>query len=271
MEERQILWIIKLLPAVSAILVMLLFFALRAAYHPQQLILKTDKELTGLLRERKKKRVWYQRTEKWLLKKGAPFHCDKSIDPIRFLAMRLIVSGLGLIALSKINIWCGLVVMTVLFYMPVILLEFLNWRDNRRMLPELKIVCHTLAIQIQSGVYVTDALSECYGGVQERRLRKALLGLAADIVMKADIHEVLSRFQRSFDNRYIDSLCAAVLQALESGQTLALLDDISEQIKDMEEAVIARSIIFYRLGIVTAVMGITLYIYVTYLFVTAAE
>ena len=58
--------------------------------------------------------------------------------------------------------------------------------------------------------------------------------------MKADIYEALDRFQSRFDNRYIDSLCITILQALESGQALALLGDITEQIKDMEETVLER-------------------------------
>lgn len=87
---------------------------------------------------------------------------------------------------------------------------------------------------------MTDALAECYGSVQEQRLRAALLDLAGDIVMKADIYEALDRFQNRFDNRYVDSLCITILQALESGQALALLGDISEQIKDMEETVLER-------------------------------
>ena len=278
MEERQILLILKLLPVVNAVLVVLLFYVLRSAYHPERLILKTYRELTGLLREKGERSTWYQRTEKWLLKNGASFHYGKNIDPARLLAIRLIIALLGLIVLSRINIWCGLVVMAGLFYLPTLLLDILNRRDNERLLPELKLVYHALEIQLQAGVYVTDALSECYGSVQEKRLRKALLDLAGDIVMKADIYEALNRFQGSFDNRYIDSLCITILQALESGQALALLGDISEQIKDMEETVLERkkgaldrSITFYQLGILTVVMGVALYACVTYLFGAAAN
>lgn len=235
MEERQILWMLKALPVVSAVLVILLFYALRSAYHPEQLILKTDKELAGLLKKGKGKSIWYQRTKNWLFKYGAPFYYGKNISPLRFLAIRLNIALCGLMIIGSMDIRCGLVVMAGLFYLPVILLLFLNLRDNRRMLPELKQVCHTLKIQIQAGVYVTDALTECHAGVSERRLRKALFDMAGDIVMKADIYEALNRFQCSFSNRYIDSLCSAVLQALESGKMSVLLDDISEQIKDMEK------------------------------------
>lgn len=278
MEERQILWMLKLLPVLSALLTVLLFHVLRTAYHPERLMLKTYRELSGLLRERGKKTVWYQRTEKWLQKNGAAFHYGKGIDPARFLAARIILALTALLVLSRVSAGFGIGGLAALFFLPVLLLDYLNRRDNERMLPELKLVYHALEIQIQAGVYVTDALSECYGSVQEQRLRKALLDLAGDIVMKADIYEALDRFQSRFDNRYIDSLCITILQALESGQALALLGDISEQIKDMEETVLERkkgaldrSITFYQLGVLTVVLGMALYACVTYLFGAAAS
>lgn len=278
MEERQILWILKLLPVVSALLTGLLFHVLRTAYHPERLILKAYRELSGLLEEKGKRSAWYQRTEKWLRRNGAAFHYGRRIDPARFLAVRIVLALLGLLALSRVSVWAGIGGLVCLFFLPVLLLDYLNRRDNEKLLPELKLVYHALEIQIQAGVYVTDALSECYGSVQEKRLRAALLDLAGDIVMKADIYEALDRFQNRFDNRYIDSLCITILQALESGQALALLGDISEQIKDMEETVLERkkgaldrSITFYQLGVLTIVLGIALYACTTYLFGAAAN
>lgn len=278
MEERQILWILKLLPVVSALLTGLFFHVLRTAYHPERLILKAYRELSGLLEEKGKRSAWYQRTEKWLRRNGAAFHYGRRIDPARFLAVRIVLALLGLLALSRVSVWAGIGGLVCLFFLPVLLLDYLNRRDNEKLLPELKLVYHALEIQIQAGVYVTDALSECYGSVQEKRLRAALLDLAGDIVMKADIYEALDRFQNRFDNRYIDSLCITILQALESGQALALLGDISEQIKDMEETVLERkkgaldrSITFYQLGVLTIVLGIALYACTTYLFGAAAN
>ena len=144
------------------------------------------------------------------------------------------------------------------------------------MLPELRLVYHAMEIQIRAGVYVTDALAECYNCVQERRLRQAFLELAGDIVVKADIYDSLERFQGRFDNRYIDALCITILQALESGQAVELLNDLSEQIKDMELTVLERkkgaldrSITFYHLGILAAVLGVVLYTCITQMFTAA--
>jgi len=113
---------------------------------------------------------------------------------------------------------------------------------------------------------VTDALAECYGSVYEKRLRDALLELAGDIVLRADIYEAINKFQSGFDNRYVDSLCITILQAMESGRAVEVLADMGEQIRDMEQEVLARkkaaldrSLTFYQLGILVVVMWIALY------------
>ena len=86
----------------------------------------------------------------------------------------------------------------------------------------------------------------------------------------------LEGFQKKFDNRYVDSLCMIIVQAMESGQSVELLNDLSEQIKDMEASVLSqkkealdRSVTFYQLGILVAIMGVILYACVTQMFAAA--
>ena len=155
---------------------------------------------------------------------------------------------------------------------------YLNGKDNEKLLPEIKLVYNALELQIRAGVYVTDALAECYGSVHERRLRAALLELAGDIVMRADIYDALEKFQGKFDNSYVDSLCITILQALESGQAVELLSDIGEQIRDMEQSVMERkkaaldrSLTFYQLGVLTVVLGIALYACLTHMMGSAVR
>lgn len=96
---------------------------------------------------------------KWLRRNGAAFHYGRRIDPARLLAVRILLALLGLLALSRVSVWAGIGGLACLFFLPVLLLDYLNRRDNERMLPELKLVYHALEIQIQAGVYVTDALA----------------------------------------------------------------------------------------------------------------
>jgi len=275
--ESMIDYGLKVLPFCAAILAFVLVRILYGEYRPQQKILATYQELSGLIKEKERNSSWYQRKEKWLSQNGGTYHYGSRMTADKFLALQFVLAALGMAALAPISWEYGIAACVFLFYLPVWLLSYLNKKDNEKLLPELKLVYHALEIQIRAGVYVMDALAECYGSVQEQRLRGALLELAGDIVMKADIYDALNRFQGKFDNRYVDSLCITILQALESGQAVELLGDIGEQIKDMEETVLARkkaalerSITLYQLGILVAVLGIALYACVTYMFGAAA-
>lgn len=229
-------------------------------------ILRTYRELAGWVQSGRRYQSWYDRLEATLRENGASFHYGRWIQPVSYLAMRILLALTGGLVIGFYGPGYGILCGCLLYGLPEWLLWYLNERDNQKMLPEIRMVYHALEIQLKAGVYITDALAECHDAVTERRLRQALLELAGDIVVKADVFRALERFQGSFRNRYIDGLCITVMQALESGQAVDLLQDIGEQIKDMERTVLQRqksalerSITFYQLGILAAVLGITLY------------
>lgn len=239
-------------------------------------LLTAYQELAGRFRGKSRTSSLYQKVNRWLTQNGASFHYGKKIDPVRFVAGCLVLGTIGFAALIHWGVLMAVTAFTLLTALPVGMLPFLNKRDNEALLPELKLVYHALDIQVMAGVYITDALAECYGSVQERRLRQALLELAGDIVLKADVAESLGRFQGKFNNPYVDSLCITILQALESGQAVELLRDIGDQIRDMEAAVLERrkaaldrKLTFCQLGVLTVVLGVALYLCVTYMFRTA--
>lgn len=262
-----------LMAALTAILVFVILLRI-GAFHPEKLILRQYEEFTCFMRERQRNSNWYRRTEEKLKRNGAEFHYGKWINPIRYLVLRILLALAGIFSLSGLPTM-GYAVLTALlmYFLPEWLLVYLNRQDNVRMLPEIKLVYQALEIQIKAGVYVTDALAECYGSVREKRLQQALLDLAGNLVMRSDLYEALEGFQRKFDNRYIDALCITILQAWESGQAVELLQDIGEQLKDMETAVLNskknsldRSVTFYQLGILTAVLAVIIYACVSYMF-----
>ncbi len=278
MEEKWIAAGLQWLPLTAAGLTFLLLWSLQKTWQPERLVMKKFKELSGFVSRRKSVTDWRRRTAQWLTENGASFHYGKWVNPERYLSLRIVIGMAGFLVFVRKSVLGGLAMGAFLYFLPNLMLSYLNKRDNEKLLPEVKLVYHALEIQIRAGVYVTDALTECYGSVQSPRLRKALLDLAGDIVMKADIYEALDRFQGQFDNRYIDSLCMIILQALESGQALELLGDIGEQMKDMEETVLERkkgvldrSVTFYQLGILAAVLGITLYACITNMMGAAAR
>ena len=275
MTEENIWMLLRLMPYICGTL-MLLFMLVISIPGRKRILLTACVEFGGLIRDKSKNSRWYRRKEEWLIRNGADYHYGKWVQPTAFLALKIVLSLAGMVVVSVWSVLAGLAAGIVLFILPDILLLYMNSQDNLKLLPEIKLVYHALEIQIRAGVYVTDALSECYGSVREPRLKQALLDLAGDIVMKADIYDALERLQSRFDNRYVDSLCITILQALESGMAVELLGDISEQIKDMENAVLERqkasldrSITFYQLGVLVAVMGVVLYACVTNMYSVA--
>ncbi len=277
MDEMQIRTIITAASALTAADVFLALRMLGRSGEKQKKLLRAYSEISGLIREKGKSGNYYRKCSQWLMKNGASYHYGKWVEPVRFLVLCLLLGLLGAWACVSLGPGYSLTALILLGCLPVWLLLYLNKRDNERLLPELKLVYHALEIQIRAGVYVTDALAECYGNVREKRLRQALLELAGDIVMKADVSDSMERFQGKFDNAHIDSLCITVLQALESGQAVELLRDIGEQVKDMEAAVLERKkasldrkLTFCQLGVLTVVLGFALYLCVKYMFGAAS-
>ena len=94
-----------------------------------------------------------------------------------------------------------------LYYVPELLLLYLNRQDNHKMMPDLQLIYQALEVQTCAGVYVTDALTECCQSVRTQRLQQALMELSGDLVIQSDLVTALSDFQQKFDNRQIDALC----------------------------------------------------------------
>lgn len=276
MTEQEILLGMHLAEAAAAGAVLFGLGLLQRGAFCEKQILGAYRELSGLLREKQKDSSLYRQLNLWLRKKGASYHYGNWVNPTSFAALSLILAVAAGAVCSTLGRLYGPVAAMLAGSMPALLLVLMNKQDMERQLPELKLIYHALEIQIKAGVYVTDALAECYGSVQEKRLKTALLEMTGDIVMKADILNSLERFQSKFDNPYVDSLCITILQALESGQAVELLRDIGEQVKDMEETVLARkkasldrAITFCQLGVLTVVLGLALYICVNYMFQSA--
>lgn len=273
-KEMLEMWL-DILPFVAAgiLFVWMLFVGRRM---PGSRILRAYEEFSGYLAGKSRDSNWYRRTQEQLGKNGAQFHFGQWVHPTSWLALCVVMAGVGFVIGLQINIMAGGMAAVVGYLLPMILMRCLNFRDNERMLSEIKLIYNGLEMQLQAGVYVTDALTEMYAGVQDARLRKALLDLAGAVTVKADVYEALAQFQSSFDNRYIDALCITLIQAMESGQAVELLRDIAEQVKDMEVSVMSRkkasldrSVTFYQLGILAAVLGVVLYACVTQMFAAA--
>ncbi len=240
---------------------------------PGELVLRAYENICMQAKNSPKDLFDYEQWETYLRRNGAAYYYGGWINPVTYLTICILL-GIGGLAIGfSSDMGVGVVAGIIGLVLPGILLRYLNKRENEHMLVELDLVYSALSTQIRAGVYITDALAECYGSVTQVRLRDALQNLSGDIVMKADLDTALESFQGQFDNRYIDSLCITILQAMESGQAVDLLGDIAEQIKDMEITLqqkkkeqLNRSTTFYQLAIFALILALVLYSCVVHLF-----
>lgn len=270
----RLLWIPKLLGAVFG---GIFVFRLGTGTTPQTIVHAWE-EFAGLIRENRKIGTWREQTERRLRRNGAGYHYGKKITAMKYFLGRLLLASAGAVSLMRMGTGYALLTAVLLYFLPEVLLVYLNDSDNRSMLPEIKLIYQALEVQIRAGIYASDALTECCQSVRHPRLQQALVELAGDLVMQSDVLTALSDFQGKFDNRQIDALCITLIQAGESGQAVELFRDMGEQLKDMELAALRhqksaldRSITFYQLGMLGATLGVILYACVGYMFRAAVR
>lgn len=140
-----------------------------------EILLHTMEEFTGMIRESKGYTGWAEKTERKLIRNGAKYHFGKTITPMKYLTGRIVLAFLGAISLLKIGCGYAVLAATVLYFLPELLLIYMNERDNRNMLTEIKLIYQALEVQIRAGIYVADALTECCQSVKGRRLQQALI------------------------------------------------------------------------------------------------
>jgi pilus assembly protein TadC len=101
----------------------------------------------------------------------------------------------------------------------------------------MKGVYDTLKIKTEGGMFFISALQECYKNARNKRLKDGLRELHNEIVTKSDINAAVDNFNVKFKNKYIDTFCVIIKQALESGKSVEILRDMSDQLADMQEAI----------------------------------
>jgi len=264
---------INIVEILLAGIVFLGMFCFGTRISPKRLILQTYEVIC--MKAQNQKTAWwdYDKWEEFLVGNGARFHYGRWMNPVVYMVVCMMTGTGSFVIGTWYSIWIGSAFGIVGVFLPGLLLEYLNKRDNEKMLTELDLVYSALSIQIRAGVYVADALSECYSSVHHRRLQAAMQDLCSDLIIKSDLENALEQLQRKFKNKYIDTLCITIIQASESGQAIELLSDIAEQIKDMEilmqqkrKEQLDRSTTFYQLGIFTICLGLTLYLCVSNMF-----
>ena len=129
----RVIWIPELL---GAVLGGIFVFRLGMGTMPKT-VLHACEEFTGMLRESRRYENWVTGTEKKLRKNGAKFHYGKKITPVKYLLMRLFLSLGAVLTLESIGWGYALLAAMGLYYVPELLLLYLNRQDNHKMMPDL--------------------------------------------------------------------------------------------------------------------------------------
>lgn len=173
----------------------------------------------------------HERLEAYLKRMG------KDTTPTKFILIKIGFALLFmLVGLREVNILVAAALSVLGFFIPDYLVKNANDKENEEVLSNLKRVYDTLRIQTKAGVHINDALSECYLVASTERLKDALLTLSSALKANKDIEVSIQEFNSKFKNSYIDTFCIIITQGLESGKTVQVLEDLSEQISDIEES-----------------------------------
>lgn len=163
---------------------------------------------------------------------------DYNMDPSAFVSAKLACAGgfglLGFIAAP--NEWIpkiiGITIGLILgFIAPDIFIRLSNRQDNDKMMTDIQTIYTTLKIHARAGVYVTDSLIECQRNIENGRLKQALNEMNNNILAsRVTIDEAVDQFNARFCNERIDNLSVVIKQALHTGRSADMLEDISKQI-----------------------------------------
>lgn len=113
-----------------------------------------------------------------------------------------------------------------------------NSEDMKKISFELKNIYDALIMQTAAGIYVGDILNQCYLIVSNKRMKRSLAELTAEISIYSNIENALDHFAEKFRSDDINNFVIAVKQSLKTGRSLEQLEDISGQIDDLNLIVV---------------------------------
>lgn len=205
-------------------------------------------------------------TNKYLIRYGADYNLGIK-KAWQFLVLKILsFAVVYLLGLKITNSTVALAAGILGFFAPNMLVKSLNEMDNDEMFGDLKAIYDTLRIQQSAGVYITNALMDCYLMVRNKRLKTAMKELSRNIVSEKDISKALNILSEKFRNDYIDELVVSVNQSVKTGQITKILEEINKQMLHIEENInikkeksVERTMTMIEILLYVGILGIALY------------
>ena len=255
---------------IISVVICLFVFWLGIKEHDE--VIKTTSSRISLFFTKSNIRAFNYEATKKMLEKNGVTETFAFINPVNYQICRVIL-GIVLVVLgSELLRMLGFPYpLAAVLFLPLgfplgnAIVKWMNQIDNDEMLPDIRKIYDTLKIQSKAGMFLTESLMEVYRVVTHKRLKKALLELNGQLYVKNQIVEAINTFNGKFNNEYIDMLCVTIKQAEQSGQSVRVLNDISnqlvavqKQIHKKEEDSLNRRLLVVQMMIFVSIIMITI-------------
>lgn len=190
------------------------------------------KKSTDLITERIKRNnkgyFSYDRIYKYLKTRGNPM----DLSPAGFLILKVLFSIIFFIILLGKDILASILAAIFGFFLLDLLHDLSDKNDMKKIRLQIADVYDFLNIQTAAGVFIGTALTEAYLIVRNKRLKKALAELCAEINLTKNIEVSLDNFNENFISVEIDAFVLTIKQSLKTGKSQQALEDLANSQKD---------------------------------------
>lgn len=185
-------------------------------------------KVEDILKNRGKGYFSYDRISLFLKQNGNPL----GLSPSGFLMSKFIIAFICFIVGTS-EIVLAILFCVIGFFILDLLYIYNNKKDMKKINFQLVDVYDFLNIQCSAGVFVGNALTEAYLIVRNKRLKRALAELCAEINLTKDINRALDNFLINFKSVEIESFVLAIKQSLKTGVLQQSLEDLSNSQKEI--------------------------------------
>lgn len=201
----------------------------------RELLYESNSKLSKFLRLKPKT---YNKLQIYLSQVGVNYLLKRVVDPVEYEFVNVLLAfafgTLGYCFFGLIGLLLGCVLG---FFILRILLDINNSRDNDKIVEDLQSIYENIKINTESGVFLTEALNSCYKVASCDRLKKALYEMITDIMVKQNVMDAIEDFKLKFKSVHVDTFCTVLRQGYETGDTMAALSSVSQQLLSIQKAV----------------------------------
>lgn len=226
--------------AISILIGFLVYFkasdnSLNRVHEAKRELYESNSKLSKFIRLKPKA---YNKLQIYLSQVGVNYLLKRVVDPVEYEFVNVLLAfafgTLGYCFFGLIGLLLGCILG---FFILRILLDINNSRDNDKIVEDLQSIYENIKINTESGVFLTEALNSCYKVASCDRLKKALYEMITDIMVKQNVMDAIEDFKLKFKSVHVDTFCTVLRQGYETGDTMAALSSVSQQLLSIQKAV----------------------------------